>query len=159
LVTVQSEADEIRRQMATIRAKLHTEMRGVVRVTNAATDWHAYIRSHPWLAIGAAFGAGYLLVPRPSSSPPSIVVQPAPSNPAASIVTVPIEKKSRFHLLGWVFGVVSPIVLRAAQGYALSAIENLLINNPPGHGPGAGPTSPPPFDKTNSEGRGASVRV
>jgi hypothetical protein len=56
-------ADEIQRQMRDLRADLREEVQEIVENARVMTDWHHYVRSYPWLCLGAAAAVGYLLVP------------------------------------------------------------------------------------------------
>lgn len=57
-------ADEIRAQMRAIRRDLRANVQGIVVNANQLFDWRNYVRSFPWLTLGAAAFVGYLLVPR-----------------------------------------------------------------------------------------------
>ena len=66
-----NEIDEIRRQMAQIRHDLHQDVSNVVsgvsEVVNEVSgvmDWRSALRGHPYMLVGAALAAGYLIVPR-----------------------------------------------------------------------------------------------
>ena len=128
LASVRNNADQIQREMAKIRSALHQDMREVVGGASSATDWRSYLRKYPWLAIGGAFAAGYLVVPR-RSRPMVTVVAPVVGSaqaPEALSVAKPVGGVS---WIRWGIGILGPVVTRAAQAYALSAVENLLINN------------------------------
>jgi hypothetical protein len=148
LATALSEVDEIRRQMAMIRSELHHDMREVVAGASAAADWRAYVRQHPWIAAGLAFASGYMLVPRRRSggSNGSLPVTSAP-NPLHSRPQTP----GRIHLLRGMLGLIGPVLLRAAQSYALNFIENRLINNPPGESPPPDPRAQEPTRRPDSD--------
>ena len=152
LATESKEVDEIRSQMAKIRSDLHQEMREVVAGAAAVADWRAYIRKRPWIAIGAAFASGYLLVPRRSRT----VVAPAPAAPVEYLAPMARPRSEapaprRFRTIGWILSLVGPILTRVAQSYALNAVENMLINNPPDR-PGPGARSEPPTSHRASPG-------
>lgn len=148
--TVHNETDEIRRQMAKIRSELHSEMRGVVDVATAATDWRAYIRNRPWLAIGLAFTAGFVVVPR-RSKPTTIVVQ-QPAADVENLVAAP-ESANRFSVMRWVMGTVGTMAVRAAQSYASNYVENFLANHPPVSSPAATSRPASPNPTSRPEGR------
>jgi hypothetical protein len=61
-----SEADELLKAMREIRAEPCDEQQH--RTINAweNVDLTAYVRAHPWLCIGAALAAGFLVVPQRS---------------------------------------------------------------------------------------------
>lgn len=127
-------ADDIRLQMAKIRSELHQEMRDVVGGASAAADWRSYVRERPWVAIGVAFAAGYLLVPRRARPVPTLMV-PVNGETSPSEPTPREQSTGGFNVLRWGLGVIGPIAIRAAQSYAANAIENLLISQQATSGP------------------------
>jgi hypothetical protein len=134
LATDSNEADEIRHRMAQLRSELHHDMRGVVAGAKDATDWRSYIRKRPWLAIGVAFAAGYLVVPRRST----VVVrtaEPVAFEPAAQVPMARAKEPARGSTLGWLLRLAAPVLTRVAQGYVLNTIESMLVNNPPHRAP------------------------
>ncbi len=56
-----SDIDEIYQRMAVIRREPHTNVRESVAGAEAAADWGAYTWAFPWIALGAAAAAGYLI--------------------------------------------------------------------------------------------------
>jgi hypothetical protein len=56
-------AEEIQRQMRDVRSELRNDVQDLVDNARVMTDWHYYVRSYPWLCLGAAAAVGYLLVP------------------------------------------------------------------------------------------------
>ena len=56
-------AEEIQRQMRDVRSELRNDVQELVDNARVMTDWHYYVRSYPWLCLGAAAAVGYLLVP------------------------------------------------------------------------------------------------
>jgi hypothetical protein len=117
-----SEIEEIRRQMAAIRKELHEDVRGVVESAESVTDWRRYLRMYPWLSVGAALAVGYLIVPRRHAQvPPDVTTQ------LRELVTESQAKETeRPSWLGSVFGVLAPVVVRAAQGYAAHYLEQWI---------------------------------
>lgn len=59
-----SEVEQVRRQMARIRCELDENVEQVVESARQIADWRYYVRAYPWAAVGAAFAAGYFVVPR-----------------------------------------------------------------------------------------------
>jgi hypothetical protein len=128
-----SEIDDIRRKMAQIRRELHDDVRGVVEGAEAATDWRRYVQAYPWAILGATAIVGYLLVPaRRTAAPLPAATEPA-RPPVEATSTVAPEKSK-----GWVraaFGLVAPLAIRAAQGYALQYFEQWLTQQMAGQDP------------------------
>jgi hypothetical protein len=128
VATASSEIDEIRRKMANIRRDIHEDIKGVVEGAEEVADWRHYIRLYPWAAVGLAFAAGYLVVPKrkKSAAPTQIVVAAAPPTPAAAqAITAEPEKKGR-GLIGMGLGMIAPIAVRAAQNYLTHFVTNWI---------------------------------
>jgi hypothetical protein len=64
MATTTSEADDIQRCMREVRAELREDVREFVVNARDMTDWTMYVRAYPWLCVGAAAAAGYLLIPQ-----------------------------------------------------------------------------------------------
>jgi hypothetical protein len=127
--TAPPEIDEIRWRMAQIRLELHQDVEGVVEGAEAATDWRGYVRSYPWASVGLALAVGFLIVPRRHRTPATIVAAPALTDGGVQ-VEIPRrlepERPRGRSLLGAAFGMLAPVVVRAAQGYALQYAEQWL---------------------------------
>ena len=65
------EAESILRQMRTLRAELREDVREMVVSAHHMADIGRYVRAYPWLCVGAALAAGFLIVPQRS-----VVVKP-----------------------------------------------------------------------------------
>jgi hypothetical protein len=63
-VAVPADADEIQRQMRGVRAELREDVQDLVVSANRIGDWACYVRAYPWLCVGGALAAGFLLVPQ-----------------------------------------------------------------------------------------------
>ena len=124
-----SEVDEIRRHMAQIRRELHEDVQGVVRGAEATTDWRRYVKNYPWVALGLAFGVGYLIVPR-KRQPQDLITQYLPSHhdrPAERTpAPEPEPKKKGKGIFRTLVGLATPFVLKSAQGYAMQYFEQYL---------------------------------
>src|SRR5437762_5619304 len=58
------EAEEIQKQMRELRADLREDVQDVVVSAHKMADIANYVRAYPWLCVGAALAAGYLIVPQ-----------------------------------------------------------------------------------------------
>jgi ElaB/YqjD/DUF883 family membrane-anchored ribosome-binding protein len=146
---------DIQRRMAQIRRDLHEEVKGAVKGAQSLTDWRSQVKSHPWLALGAAAAVGYLIVPkrRRPETPTIVAVSPVAAAPVAgpSAMATPssASRKGGSGILGSVFGLLAPIAVRAAQNYAIQYMEQWLAAQQGGIGPapapgfGAGPGTEP----------------
>ena len=133
MASVQGTADDIRSQMASIRSRLHYQMKDVVTVATTATDWRSYVRSRPWLAVSLAVAAGYLAVPHR----PRLVVPATLAHLTEAVPPEPREtrKVRGFSLLRTVGALTAPLAVRIAQNYALHYLNGLMSANPPGPQP------------------------
>jgi hypothetical protein len=152
--TSTDDVETIRRQMAQIRRELHEDMQNVVAGAEAVTDWRRYVKLYPWACVGAAFTLGFLIVPRRRRSTAKEAqkaaeeavsrVQEVASPPKAE------KKEKRAGLMGMLFGMVSPIAVRAAQSYASQFLEQWIAQQGgvaglvPAQGPPGGPGRPGP---------------
>jgi len=57
-------ADDIAKRMQDLRREVSADVKGIVRSAKTLTDWRYHVRHHPWLCVGLALGAGFLVVPR-----------------------------------------------------------------------------------------------
>ncbi len=136
--------NEIQRRMAQIRRELHEEVKEAVKGAQSLTDWRSQVKSHPWLALGAAAAIGYMIVPkrRRPETPTIVTVNPVAASPVSSSSAPSSSsppRRSRFGLLGSALGLVAPIAVRAAQNYAIQYMEQWLAAQQGGIGPVPGP--------------------
>jgi hypothetical protein len=59
-----SDADDIQKQMREVRAELREDVQDLVVSAHKMADVAAYVKAYPWLCVGAALAAGYLIVPQ-----------------------------------------------------------------------------------------------
>ena len=129
MATASNDIDSIRQQMAQIRHELHQDVRGVVEHAEAVTDWRRYYRMYPWACLAAAFAVGYLIVPKRRRKIPRDVATRADIAQVREDVQEakePAKKAATKGVLGALFGMLVPVVVRAAQGYAVQYFENWL---------------------------------
>ena len=139
-----TEIQDIQRRMAQIRHEMHEEVRGAVMGAQSLVDWRSAVRNRPWLSVGLAAAAGYVLVPK--RRPPAVpIVTVAGLSPGQAIPTPTAEaatggRGSVRDTLGIVFSLVAPVVVRAAQSYVAHHLENWLAAHPVrlGGGPSGG---------------------
>ncbi len=147
--TGSSDVDEIRREMAKVRRELHEDVQGVVSTAEAATDWRHYLTVYPWASLGAAAVLGYLIVPRRRSHEVSalgVATQADVSKireavdeakqfvaQATQAAVGPNTKKRKKGLIAAGLGLVAPLAIRAAQGYAMKFLENWIVQQQMAH--------------------------
>ena len=58
------ETNAIRQRMEEVRCDLDQDVQEIVEGARDLRDWRSYVRTYPWVCVGAALAVGYLLVPR-----------------------------------------------------------------------------------------------
>jgi hypothetical protein len=58
-----STADALQRQMQQVRAEMREDVQEMVASARHMADWTYYVRTYPWVCVGAAAAIGYLIVP------------------------------------------------------------------------------------------------
>jgi hypothetical protein len=125
------ELGELQRRMAQIRREMHEDVQGAVRGAQSLTDWRSIAGNHPWAALGAALGVGYLLVPHRSSGPKTTTGTIAEAHREQAVAAPDSRtRKDRFRPVGAAFGLLTPVLIRAAQNYALNYVEQWLADRP-----------------------------
>jgi hypothetical protein len=154
VASASTEVDEIRRQMAQIRRELHEDVREVVATAEAVTDWRRFIRMYPWPALGAAAAVGYLIVPKRRRSVPRDVARQTDIERVREAVEESRaaergREKTRKGLLAGALALIGPVVVRAAQGYAVRHLEHWISQMQmdqmaagPAHGPSPSSSGP-----------------
>lgn len=56
--------DLIRERMSHIRHEFREDVEEMVDSAREFADWKSYVRSYPWICLGAAAAAGYFMVPQ-----------------------------------------------------------------------------------------------
>ena len=120
-----SEADEIQRQMREVRAELRADVKDLMNSAQNMGDWTRYVRAYPWLCVGAALAAGYLVVPmRP------LVVHPDPKTlfklaKEHDLVMKPDDRPAQKKKGGLVAQLLSMAAAAALQGGLRIATQQL----------------------------------
>jgi len=120
-------AEEIQRQMRDVRSELRNDVQDLVENARVMTDWHYYVRSYPWLCLGAAAAVGYLLVPSRVQ-----VLKPDPQMLAELVrqhqVSVKAEVKPQpsAGLLGGLVNMAAGAALQGAMAIASQQVNQFL---------------------------------
>jgi hypothetical protein len=126
-----AEISDIQRRMAQIRHEMHQEVQGAVKGAQSLTDWRSLVRSHPWLALGVAAAAGYLIVPRRRWDTPALMNAGVPVQAVAATSEQPARASPlAWSPLGTLASLVAPVAIRAAQNFALQKISEWLEHRP-----------------------------
>jgi hypothetical protein len=63
-MSTQTDTSDIQARMRELRAEMNEDVEALVSSTEDLADWRKYVRAQPWLCVGAAAFAGFLLAPR-----------------------------------------------------------------------------------------------
>jgi hypothetical protein len=144
-----SEIGNIQREMARARRQIHEDVGGALTGVQTLTDWRSIIRRHPWLSLGIAAAAGYLVVPRRSaaSSVKPLEAQErhdrliSPNAHSAS----PNPDVGKSVMLSSAIAAIAPVAVRLAQSYALRYLETWIHDH-------AFPSAPKADSESNRAG-------
>jgi len=57
------QAEQLQQEMRQVRAELRDDVQEMVDTARLLREWQAYVRSYPWVCLGAAAVVGYFVVP------------------------------------------------------------------------------------------------
>jgi len=128
VVTGSNDVDEIYHRMAVIRRELHTNVRESVAGAEAVVDWGRYTWTYPWIALGAAVAAGYLIYTgghrKVTSDNAGLTDGATAGQPVVgALVAVPERSNTRQNLLLATWDILLPVAIRAGQNYMLHWLE------------------------------------
>jgi hypothetical protein len=120
-------ADDIARQMRDVRTELREDVQEIVENARVLTDWQYYVRSYPWLCLGAAAVVGYLLVP-----PRVQVIKPDPQLLAELVKQHQVQLKAEVQpqpgptLMGRLVRMGAGMALQGAMAVASHGLNQFL---------------------------------
>ena len=97
--------DVILRRMEEVRCDVDEDVQEIVEGARDMGDWRHYVKNYPWVCLGAALAAGYLIVPRRS-----VGMQPHPGSADPLAENVPVLKTVSSSLTSNVVAFVLPLV-------------------------------------------------
>ena len=124
--------EQVREEMRQIRSNLDDEVATFVKSTRGMLDWRSYVAHSPWLCLGAAALAAYLVVPSKAK-----VVSPSPEQLAelskhARVTLADLGHEPKAKSLGReLAGVALGLLVRAGLSVATQQF-NQFMNRPPG---------------------------
>jgi len=131
-------AEEIQRQMRDVRSELRNDVQDLVDNARVMTDWHYYVRSYPWLCLGAAAAVGYLLVPsRVQVFKPDAQMLANLVRQHQLAVKTEVKPQPSGGLLGGLVNMAAGAALQGAMAIASQQLNQFLRGL-------AAPASPPP---------------
>lgn len=113
--------------MQQVRAEMREDVRVMVDSARELTDWTWYVRTYPWLCLGAAAAAGYFIIP----TRPQAYARPDFSDLAElarqqKLVVKMEEPKPKSSLLGTLIGMAAGPLLQGGLAIARHQLEQYL---------------------------------
>ncbi|MGP0066959.1 MAG: hypothetical protein ACLQGP_25625 [Isosphaeraceae bacterium] len=135
MVTGSNDVDEIYHRMAVIRRDLHTNVSESVAGAEAVMDWGRYTWTYPWIALGAAAAAGYLIYTsghqKVTADTASLADGAEAGEPVAgAMVKEQARSRAGQKLLLTAWDILSPVAIRAGQNYMLHWLEKQYMTRP-----------------------------
>jgi hypothetical protein len=134
-----SEADQIQKQMRELRADLREDVQDVVVSAHKMADIANYVRAYPWLCVGAAVAAGYLIVPqravvlRPDAE---ALVELAKKHQLVVKTNEGPAQKKRGGLLAQLLGLAAATLLQSGLKVATNQLSEAFSHNGHAHSNG-----------------------
>jgi ElaB/YqjD/DUF883 family membrane-anchored ribosome-binding protein len=123
-------AEELRRQMRTIRREMGEDLEEIVGQAERLLDWRYYVRQHPWKLVGVAACLGCFVAWRLSKRTP---IQAKPLQHAQILQGRPQQQarpqqleRTKSVLLGSLLGLGGDMLLRAALNYTAEQMGKML---------------------------------
>lgn len=134
-----NEAEEIQRQMARIRCDLNQEVGEIVQSARVMSDWQYYVRTYPWICVGAAVALGYLVVPQRLEvfSPDAKTLAKLAEQNRLLVKPEP-EVHKRGGMVGSLFSLVAGMFVRGLVNYAGQSLGKMVSMEPNKSGAAAG---------------------
>jgi hypothetical protein len=123
-----NDVDEIYKRMAVIRRELHTNVRESVAGAEAVADWGRHTWTYPWIALGAAAAAGYVMYSSGHQRAAAGTTGPADGANAGEPVAgagAKVQERSRIgrNLVIAAWDILFPVAVRAGQNFLLRWLE------------------------------------
>ena len=124
-MTEPRETEEIRQRMEELRCDLDEDVQEIVEGARDMRDWRTYVRSYPWICLGAALAVGYLIVPRrPFGMQPDTKTLAELANQSRLLATSNLSRKRTVR--GILLAFVGKLVLRGVSSYVGQQADKLF---------------------------------
>ncbi len=110
------ETQAIRQRMEAVRCELDEDVQLIVEGARDMGEWRSYVRSYPWVCLGAALAVGYWIVPRrPYGMQPDAQTLAELANQSRLLVTANSPPKGGAR--GILLAFVGNLVLRGVSAF------------------------------------------
>lgn len=114
------ETNAIRQHMDEVRRDLDEHAQEIVEGARDMRNWRSYVRSYPWVGVGATVAVGYMIVPRRGARAQMAAMRPDPETLAelakqsGLASNLPLESSTIAHVLAF----VGTLMVREVASYA-----------------------------------------
>ena len=121
------ETNAIRQRMEEVRCDLDEDVQEIVEGARGMGEWRTYVRTYPWVSLGAALAVGYLIVPRrPLSMQPDAQMLAELANQSRLLATSHMPPKNSAR--GILLALVGTLVVRGVSSYVGQQAGKLFAN-------------------------------
>ena len=123
------QGEAVRGRMQQLRCEIDEDVKDVSAGACAMLDWKRFVKTHPWMCIGAAIALGYWIVPRRSKATCPILAhaaEPAPPVPPAVKPSPSSSSSATEELIGALLTTVAAIAVRRTTDYLSEGADKLL---------------------------------
>jgi len=120
------QGEAVRERMQQLRCEIDEDVNDVSAGACAMLDWKRFVKTHPWMCLGAAVALGFLIVPRRSRATCPISTPLAEPTPPVPPVFKPAPSSATEELIGTLLTTVAAIAVRKATDYLSEGADKLL---------------------------------
>jgi hypothetical protein len=117
-------ADAVRARMKRIRRDIDQSVQDIDQDMQNMVDWKQYVRTYPWVCLGAATALGFLLVPKRSTAKRilgTLTELVKTGHPAVTLAPTATRR-----LVDGLLATVSNIAIREATAYVTRTAERFM---------------------------------
>jgi hypothetical protein len=119
------QGDAVRERMQQLRCEIDGDMEDVSASARTMVDWKHYVKTHPWVCLGAVAALGFLIVPKRSRAINAELATPTELAGTGHPIVKPASAAARGLVDALVATVVS-IAVREATAYLGQSAGKLL---------------------------------
>ena len=117
-------AESVRARMQQLRCEIDEDMEDMAASARTMVDWKHYVKTYPWVCLGAAVALGFLIVPKRSREIRPDVATLTELARTGHLVIKPVAATDG--VIGAVLATVANIAVRKATAYLGQSAGKLL---------------------------------
>ena len=118
-------AESVRARMQQLRCEIDGDVEDMAISARTMVDWKHYVKTYPWVCLGAAVATGFLIVPKRSRViRPDLATLTEPARTGHLVVTP--ASAATHGLIDALLAAVANIAVRKATAYLGQGAESLL---------------------------------